>query len=274
MSAPVLLGYRIFRFQGAGGSLNFPVVLLRGLGRSSGFWLEFSEKLSEHATVVCIDLLGTGLSRSDTGRGTIRAFADDVAATLEALGFKEFYLVGISLGGMVALELSSYFSAIRKVAVLASSSRGMGEGRIRPRALGSLLWSLRKGVPDNAELAPYLVSDSTLQSRPELPEIWNELWRREGFSSLPVIRQLLAAALFDARPSLEKIQQPILFMVSKADGLVPWKNTLRLSEKARDGHLVVLENFGHDFPTEDPELVIRHLLSFFDGQTARSNHAL
>lgn len=262
MSAPVLLGYRIFRFRGARESLKFPIVLLRGLGRSSGFWLDFSQKLSEYADVVCVDLLGTGLSRSDWGRGTIGEFAEDVHHTLKTLGFEKVYLVGISLGGMVALEVGARADLVQKLAVLASSSRGLGEQRIKPKALLKLLWSLRKGVPENAELAPYLVSEKTLKTRPDLPEVWDSLWKSEGFKSLPVVRQLIAAALFDARPALSRLGIPVLFMVSKADGLVPWRNTLRLWEKTRDCRLVVLEDFGHDFPTEAPELVIEHIVGF------------
>jgi 3-oxoadipate enol-lactonase len=240
-----------------------PVVLLRGLGRSSGFWLEFSDRLAEHAEVVCIDLLGTGLSESAWGRGTIQGFAKDVQHTLEKLGYTEVYLVGISLGGMVALEVAALSDVVRKIAVLASSSRGLGGQRIRPQALVRLLWALRKGVPDNAELAPYLVSRQTLAKRPELPEVWNSLWKSEGFRTWPVLRQLMAAAIFDARPALKKISVPLMFMVSKADGLVPWQNTFRLWEQNKgNGRLIVLDDFGHDFPTEAPELVVSHLLEF------------
>lgn len=146
MTEPVKLGYRIFRFRGAGVAPKFPVVLLRGLGRSSGFWLEFTEKLSEHHEVICLDLLGTGLSRSNLGRGRIAAFADDVIFTLNQLGHSKVNLVGISLGGMVALEVAARSDLVSRLAVLASSSKGGQGGRIKPAALIKLLWSLRKGT--------------------------------------------------------------------------------------------------------------------------------
>lgn len=263
MTEPVKLGYRIFRFQGAGTAPNFPVVLLRGLGRSSGFWLEFSEKLATHYDVICIDLLGTGLSGSNWGRGSISAFADDIEHTLKHLNVSQAYLVGISLGGMVAMEVAARSQRVSRLAVLASSSQGGSGSRIRPKALLRLLWSLRRGTPSNAELAPYLVSKMTLEKRPDLPQVWDELWRREGFKTIPVLRQLLAAAVFDARPALERIAIPVLFMVSRGDELVPWKNTLQLWERAKNCKLTVLENYGHDFPTEAPDEVVQHLVEFF-----------
>jgi 3-oxoadipate enol-lactonase len=268
MTEPVKLGYRIFRFRGAGVAPKFPVVLLRGLGRSSGFWLEFTEKLSEHHEVICLDLLGTGLSRSNLGRGRIAAFADDVIFTLNQLGHSKVNLVGISLGGMVALEVAARSDLVSRLAVLASSSQGGQGGRIKPAALIKLLWSLRKGTPSNAELAPYLVSQATLEKRPELPEVWDNLWRQEGFRTLPVLRQLLAAAFFDGRPALKRISAPTLFMVSRDDALVPWQNTVQLSEKSQDCRLVVLEGLGHDFPTEAPDEVISHLCEFLNEGSA------
>lgn len=265
MSDPIKLGYRIFRFRGEGVAPKFPVVLLRGLGRSSGFWLEFSEKLAQQREVVCIDLLGTGLSRSVLGRGRIADFAKDVVHTINQLGYARVDLVGISLGGMVAIEVAARSSIVNKLAVLASSSLGHGQTRIYPKALARLLWSLRKRTPSNSELAPYLVSPATLKARPHLPQQWDELWRQEGFSMVPVLRQLFAAAMFRGKSSIAQLNIPILFMASKGDALVPWQNTVKLWEGAKLGQLVLLEEYGHDFPTEAPDEVIAHLSSFLDG---------
>ncbi|MEY2988386.1 MAG: hypothetical protein RJB13_1907 [Pseudomonadota bacterium] len=262
MSEPIKLGYRIFRFRGEGPAPNFPVVLLRGLGRSSGFWLEFTEKLAQHREVICIDLLGTGLSRSTFGRARITDFARDVTYTLQLLGLARVDLVGISLGGMVAVEVAASSERVNRLAVFASSSLGHGQARIYPKALMRLLWSLRKKTPSNAELAPYLVSSATLKQRPELPKAWDDLWRQEGFSHIPVLRQLFAAALFQGKASIAKLDIPILFMASKGDSLVPWQNTVKLWESAKFGQLVLLENYGHDFPTEAPDEVIQHLETF------------
>lgn len=264
MSEPIKLGYRIFRFRGEGLAPNFPVVLLRGLGRSSGFWLEFTEMLAQHREVICIDLLGTGLSRSTLGRARISDFACDVLHTLQLLEHSKVDLVGISLGGMVAIEVAARSALVNRLAVFASSSSGQGQTRIYPKALLKLLWSLRKKTPSNSELAPYLVSRSTLKRRPELPKAWDELWRQEGFSHVPVLRQLFAAALFRGKTSIAKLDIPILFMVSKGDALVPWQNTVKLWECAKHGQLVLLENYGHDFPTEAPDEVISHLRAFLE----------
>lgn len=57
-------------------------------------------------------------------------------------------------------------------------------------------------------------------------------------------------------------------MVSRDDALVPWQNTVQLSEKSQDCRLVVLEGLGHDFPTEAPDEVISHLCEFLNEGSA------
>jgi pimeloyl-ACP methyl ester carboxylesterase len=264
MLAPQVLGYRTFPFQGEGNPLQFPVVLVRGLGRSSGFWLEFIDALTPWAKVVTVDLYGTGLSPSKTGRGSIEALAADVVATLEHEGLQRCHLVGISLGGMVCVEAASRPSlGLASLSVLASSARFTKERRIAPRAVAELLYALRKPIPSNGEFARWLVSQETLKNRPELPAIWDDIWRREGFQKLAVIRQLLAAALFDGRAALDALSLPVCFVVSRDDGLVDWRNSLKLWERVEGSRLHVLSGPGHDFPTERPDETASLLVSFF-----------
>lgn len=273
MDVPQLLGYRSFEHSGVGKPLQYPVILLRGLGRSSGFWLEFTDTLSRHGKIVTIDLLGTGLSPSRFGRGSIEALARDVAHTLRERGLLPCHLLGISLGGMVALETAGNLGAtlgnprslannIASLAVLASSARCTGERRIHPRAVAILLRALRNRVPRNAEFAHFLVASQTLSARPELPLVWDEIWKREGFERVAVVRQLLAAALFDGAGTLSAIERPTLFMVSKDDGLVDWQNSPRLWERVPQAELRVLQGAGHDFPTDCPDDTARELVSF------------
>lgn len=263
MLAPQVLGYRTFPFRGEGSPLQFPVVLVRGLGRSSGFWLEFIDALTPWANVVAVDLYGTGLSPSKTGRGSIEALAADLVATLEREGLQPCHLVGISLGGMVCVEAAAKpASRLASLSVLASSARFTKERRISPCAALQLLYALRKPIPQNREFARWLVSAETLRKRPDLPAIWDDIWRKEGFQKIAVLRQLIAAALFDGRAAFDALALPVCFVVSRDDGLVDWRNSLKLWERVEGARLHVMSGAGHDFPTEDPEQTSEILVSF------------
>jgi 3-oxoadipate enol-lactonase len=264
MGTPAVLGYRTFPTLGKGDTLSAPVVLVRGLGRSSGFWLDFIEHLTPWATVVAVDLLGTGKSPDPKGRCTIEDMAEDLIETLEKNGLFPCHLVGISLGGMVCLEAAarSKSEKVLSLNVWASSARFTKMPRIRPQALLKMLAALRTSPPDNRRFASDLVASETLKHQPDLPLVWNRVWQEEGFVLKAVLRQLFAAALFHGKSSLEKVKCPCYFVASKADGLVDWRNTQILWEAKKGAKLHLFENYGHDFPTDAPKETAELLCRF------------
>jgi pimeloyl-ACP methyl ester carboxylesterase len=78
-------------------------VLLHGLLDSAAGWHEMAERLPHRC--VAFDLPGFGVSDQPT-RPRISAYADDLAAAIDALGIGPFVLVGHSLGGAVATALA------------------------------------------------------------------------------------------------------------------------------------------------------------------------
>lgn len=82
------------------------VVLIHGNVSSSLFWQEIMQDLPADLRVLAIDLRGFGGTEHapvDATRG-VRDFADDVHATLEALGIPAAHLVGWSMGGGVVMQ--------------------------------------------------------------------------------------------------------------------------------------------------------------------------
>ena len=82
------------------------VVLLHTAPGSSLFWQEIIEDLPSDVRPIAIDLRGFGGTEHlpvDATRG-VRDFADDVRATLDALGIDAVHIVGWGLGGAVAMQ--------------------------------------------------------------------------------------------------------------------------------------------------------------------------
>jgi 3-oxoadipate enol-lactonase len=243
--------------------LREPLVLLRGLGRSSRFWLGFEERLRAAGDVIMIDLKGTGMSPSRVGRWTVAEHARDVLETLKATGYERFHLVSISFGAMVAIELAGLLGkSCRSATFVSSSARFTGERRINPAALVGFAKSLRSSIPRNQDFARYIVSESYLKSHPELPKVWDALYRTEGFSRLATLGQLTAAATFDGKAELEALEIPTFFVVSRDDGLVSWRNSVVMSQAAKQSSLHVYEGPGHDLPTEVPDDLAARVIEF------------
>ncbi|WP_084599034.1 alpha/beta fold hydrolase [Actinoplanes subtropicus] len=140
----VLRGRVRYRDEGHG----TPVVLVHGIGRSLEDWIELHNLLRGRGfRVVSVDLAGYGESEPLQVLHDLPALAHFLADFAEAVGIREpAHLVGNSLGGAVAMQLSAQAPERVRSLVLANSA-GFGRAVALPirlmsvRPLGRLLLS-------------------------------------------------------------------------------------------------------------------------------------
>jgi pimeloyl-ACP methyl ester carboxylesterase len=84
-----------------------PVLFIHGLGSSSRDWEPQTAFFARRYQVVTFDLRGHGQSQKPPGPYSMLLFASDAAQLLKALGLAPAHVVGISLGGMIALQLAA-----------------------------------------------------------------------------------------------------------------------------------------------------------------------
>lgn len=83
-----------------------PLVLLHGLGESVEYWEYQIPAFAKKYRVIALDLPGFGHSERRPGQCSIPGFAQAVWTALDALGIQRFYLLGHSMGGAVAQQLT------------------------------------------------------------------------------------------------------------------------------------------------------------------------
>ena len=110
-----------YRITGSG----MPLVIVSGLGDSMKDWKEsIIRPLAERFCVILPDNRGLGL----TGMGsippqkmTIIQYAEDIHAVVEAEGLSEIFLLGHSMGGMIAQEFAVlYPERVKKLMLFAT----------------------------------------------------------------------------------------------------------------------------------------------------------
>jgi pimeloyl-ACP methyl ester carboxylesterase len=84
-----------------------PLLLLHGLGSSNRDWAAQVDHFVDHYRVLRLDLRGHGRSERGPGPYAIPQFARDVAVFLRRRDADPAHVVGLSMGGMVALELAA-----------------------------------------------------------------------------------------------------------------------------------------------------------------------
>jgi 3-oxoadipate enol-lactonase len=247
----------------------FPVILLRGLGRNMDFWMEFSTEMANFFDVLMVDFLGTGQSTHARGRCKISDFASDIIKTCEKINITKAHILGISLGGMVALEIANlctknkYHLHIKSLHILSSSAAHIYPKRIFFKPLIRMLCSFLHPMPRHKDFANALVAPQTLAQNPALPTIWDSYWQKSRFSLLVTIRQLWAALRYIPPHDFADmgIKIPIVFIVSVQDRLVPWQNTISLWQRYESSQLFALENLGHDLTTDAPQAIAKIIQS-------------
>ena len=116
--------------------------MIMGLSFTLDMWFRITPALSKRYRLILFDNRGVG--RSDTPRGpySIRQMADDAVAVMEAAGVSSAYVMGASMGGMIAQELALRYPERVRALLLGCTSGG---------ALGSKLPALSP-VPNGDRL--------------------------------------------------------------------------------------------------------------------------
>ena len=83
-----------------------PLLLISGVSGGTWSWEESIEVWSPHFRVIVFDNIGAGRSSKPNRPYTIEEMADHAAAVLDAAGVRQAGVVGLSMGGMIAQELT------------------------------------------------------------------------------------------------------------------------------------------------------------------------
>ena len=83
-----------------------PLVLLNSIGTDMGLWDGCVPQLLTGFRLLRIDTRGHGASDAPGGDYTLAGLAADIAAVMDAAGIAQAAVAGVSLGGMIAMQLA------------------------------------------------------------------------------------------------------------------------------------------------------------------------
>jgi 3-oxoadipate enol-lactonase len=262
MHATRVTGERIY-YEVFGARARGPwVVLVQGLGLSGRFWFDLPTRLANDGyRVIVLDNRGVGRSSRPRGPYKMLDMADDVIEAMDAAGANSAYVVGISLGGMIAQHVALRHPARVDGLVLLATTCGVPHGSLPPlRMLASLLAvgvTARKSP--GAALSRILLPKSHLSRAREILSDWPAALALEPTGPLTFLAQFAAAAAHSTGFRLGEIRCPTAVVTGDADILIPPKNSHVLAARIKGAHLEVLPNVGHGVPLLDEAVVHRAL---------------
>lgn len=223
-----------------------PIMLLHGLGGSSRWWFRlYPELTAANFRVLTPDLPGFGRSpgpllEPDQAARTVVRFATH-------LGLTQFFLVGHSMGGAIAVQVAAEFpDRVRRLALIDTAGiPGTGPLRVLGRLAQPWSW-----CPWGFMKA--FLSDVLLRAGPA--------------TMLAGIRQLRHN---DIRPLLDRIEIPTLVIWGERDGLTPPEHGKRVAERLSNARLEVVSGARHLPMISHPQATARLLSGFFKEELSR-----
>lgn len=231
-----------------------PLVLLHGLGRSHRAFLDFPRRLARGRSVVVLDNRGIGASRAVPLHWThsIADLAHDTASVLRAAGFVRAHLVGLSLGGNIALETACLFPNL--VASLTLINSGLQERAWHQRiSLRGLLAMAHEGaeLPGATHaMGRVLLGRENDDANRAILAAWDELRAVEGVPRLTVLKQAWIALRQGISPRLGALDCPTLVIAGTKDRFVPPIYSVRLHRRIPKSQFMVIPGAGHEMTAD------------------------
>ena len=232
-----------------------PVLLVMGAMYSSRMWWPTIPTLSKHHRVLSFDNRGTGAS-TGTAVATISDMADDALAVLDAAGVESAHVYGISLGGVVALDLA--LRAPDRVRSLVLGCTGVLT-REKPRAPMELNEVLAAATREDIVRTTVYGSICPPESKVRNAE---ELMADTATAESLVAQQDALRAYAVELDEVATLQMPALVLHGDEDVVVDVRWGRELAATLPSSSLVVYERTGHNYPLEQGDRANDDVIAF------------
>ena len=265
----IRVGSTTCAFRDLGPQSGVPLVLLNHWGAVlDNFDPRIVDGLASKHRVIAIDYRGIGGS-GGTAPVTVDEMAQDMIALIGALGFEKVDLLGFSLGGFVAQDVTLKAPDLVRKLILTGTGPAGGE---RIEKAGAVFWPLIiKGVLTFRDPKFYLFFTSTANGRHAARAFLGRLKERKadrdkGPTLGAFLRQLKAIKAWSrqAPQELGNIRIPVLIANGDNDLMVPTVNSTDMAKRIPGSQLVSYEDAGHGGIFQYYADFVPKVLSFLD----------
>jgi len=237
------------------------LLLLHGLGADSTSWgYQIPVLMGANMRPISLDLPGFGKSIYHGRNWTIRTVASETSDIVRSFISSTCTVVGISMGGTIALQLCLDYPEMVERLVLVSTF-----ATLRPKYLHQWIYLISRfikanlrGVNAQAEMVAHRIFPSPEQ------ELLRQALIQQILQADPkvYVSAMRALGLFDVTKRLHEISVPTLVISGREDTTVPLENQSELASKIMGARQVIIPGGGHAIIVEQPDLFNQALLEF------------
>jgi len=243
---------------------GYLLVLIMGLRRNAEWWYRQIPTLSKHFKVLVFDNRGAGRTDKPKMDYSIRLFADDTAGLMEALGIREAHILGVSMGGYIAQELTLNYPDRVKGLVLACTGPG-GKRAVLASPERLKKFTANEGLTPEEILKKNMdiyFSDEYIKKNQEKMDEFIKISLRYYQPPDAFERQFAACLRHDTVNRLSRIDVPTLILSGDDDPLVPPENSKILNALIPRSELVFFPGKRHCFFLEEADQFNQRVTGF------------
>lgn len=233
-----------------------PLLLIMGMSGTKHHWGDrVLEELRRDFDTIVYDHRDAGDSTKTGKPFAIADLAQDAAGLLESLDVDSAHVMGISMGGMVAQELTlAHPERIRSLTLGCTYCGGEGSVLASEAVLRRLAEGMSYGDREQAvrtawevNVSPSFAADEDAYAR----FLANGM--RYAMPVAVIMEQMRAITAHDTSGRLPDLQALTLVVHGTLDQMIPVHNGYMIAGLIPDSRLEILEGIGHMFFLEEPE---------------------
>lgn len=238
------------------------VIFLHGIGGNRTNWHDQLPEFGRRFHAVSWDARGYGESEDYEGPLDFGDFANDLARVIRFCDARRVHLVGLSMGGLIALDFYGRYPAQVATLTLCDSLPGFGhlnddQRREFVRLRQQPLLEGKEPKDIAPEVARTLIGKSARPGSFERLVASMTALHKDSY-----LKTIAASVNYRRDPELEKVAVPTHVVVGDEDRLTPPAMSREMTRRIPGARLTLIQGAGHLSNIEQPEAFNREVLAF------------
>ena len=231
-----------------------PLIMIMGYSGTMDMWdPRVIQALAKQYRVITFDNRGMGHSTSSDREYTIQLFASDTAGLMDALEIKKAYVLGFSMGTIIAQELTlDYPEKVDKLILYAADPGGKEKIPPAQKDIEALQNTTGTAKERGERLFLEMFPEAWLKQNPDPSQYFPKVTSMSPAEN--VKRQWKAMEMWNGSYNrLSSLTQPLLLITGDQDILTPPGNSLVIAEKVPASWVVRIRGGGHGVMYQYPD---------------------
>jgi pimeloyl-ACP methyl ester carboxylesterase len=250
---------------------GIPLVMIHGFGGSFINWNKLRDKMNTEYRVIRVDLPGFGLSDLPEPEGSktdyVQQYRDFMTFFIDTLHVDSLYLVGNSMGGMMAWGTAAdHPDKVKKLVLIAAAGYDLEQtsaNAARVMKIPGMEYLLRRGLPlSTSEGSARKVFCDASKINPETVKNNNRMWNREG--NIHAACAIASSGRYPDTALIARVQCPTLIIWGKQDRIVPVEHAERFHRDIKGSEVLLFDTCGHCAMIERADETAAAIKRFFN----------